>query len=279
MRSNTAFLFLFLYFLLLPNIVKSQQNIELFVYEQKVSEMFDTLRKTEDDAKRMEINQGLISLFDKILTMDSSFYYPFDSLKNMGKIYSSDTLVRVYSWNLPLSNGTHRYFAYFQHLKRRNGQIQLFFLNNKSNNPPDSVQVYNAENWYGALYYEILRNDCENRVSYTVLGFRFNDYLTNSKIIDEIVFSKTGVDFGLPVFRSGIRVNNRVVFEYSARVAMMLRYDREHKMIVFDHLSPTEPQYKGKYQFYGPDSSYDGYRNGSCFWDLEEDLDLKNEKN
>jgi hypothetical protein len=257
----------------------SQQNVELPVYEQKISEIFDTLRKTTDDERKMKINHGLLSLFDEILSLDSSFYYPFDSLKNMGKIYSSDTLVRIYSWNLPLSNGTHKYFVYFQHLERKNGPVQHVFLYNKSNNPPDSVQIYNSENWYGALYYQVLRNECESRVSYTVLGFRFNDYLTNSKIIDEIVFTETDIEFGSPVFRSGNKVNNRVVFEYSARVAMMLRYDSEHQMIVFDHLSPTEPQYKGKYQFYGPDSSYDGYRNRSCFWDLEEDLDLKNKKN
>lgn len=274
-----GFILLFFSFFLTSNSAKSQQSDELPVYEIKISELFDTLRKSNDDAIRMKINQGILSLFDEILPLDSSFYYPFDSLQNMGKIYSSDSLVRVYSWNLPLSNGTHKYFVYFQHLKRKSGKVQLIFLTNKSITPPDSIQVYKQENWYGALYYKILRNKCETRVSYTVLGFRFNDYLTNSKIIDEIVFTDNSIEFGLPVFRSGNKVNTRVVFEYSARVAMMMRYDKDHKMIVFDHLSPTEPQYKGKYQFYGPDSSYDGYRNASCYWDLEEDLDLKNKKN
>ena len=47
---------------------------------------------------------------------------------------------------------------------------------------------------------------------------------------------------------------------------MMLRYDDKLKMIVFDHLSPSKPSYEGKYQYYGPDFSYDGliFEKGKC---------------
>ncbi len=254
----------------------SQSYQELPLYEQQISVLFDSLRKSGGDKVKMEVSQKIVSLFDRILQVDSSFYYPFDSLLNMGKIYSSDELVRVYSWNVPLKNGMHKYAGFVQSLNKKRGSVHLVFLNNVSGVPPEITRDYDASNWYGALYYRILRNECEGEVSYILLGFRFNNFQTNTKIIEFMKILDDNVHFGSPVFHMGKVIKNRVVFEYSARVAMMLRYDDELRMIVFDHLSPTEPQYEGEYQFYGPDFSYDGFKPVSCYWELVEDLDLKN---
>jgi len=47
-------------------------------------------------------------------------------------------------------------------------------------------------------------------------------------------------------------------------------------MIVFDHLSPSRPEFKDMHQYYGPDFSYDGLRFESGQWVLVKDLDLRN---
>ncbi len=267
-------LIILLSFIIQPGQGQSYQDLP--VYEQEISVLFDSLIKSGGDKVKMEVSQKIVSLFDRILLVDSSFYYPFDSLNNMGKVYSSDNLIRVYSWNIPLKNGMHKYVGYVQYLNKNTDSVHLIFLNNPSGVPPENDRDYDSANWYGALYYKILANECEGKVSYTLLGFRFNNFQTNTKIIEVMNVLEDEVRFGAPVFNLGKLIKNRIIFEYSARVAMMLRYDDELKMIVFDHLSPTEPQYEGEYQFYGPDFSYDGLKSTSCYWDLVEDLDLKN---
>ncbi len=276
MKSKLTLILLILLLSFYIKAGKGQSYLDLPAYEQKISILFDSLRKSGGDKVKIEVSQKIVSLFDRILLVDSSFYYPFDSLRNMGKIYSSDQLVRIYSWNIPLRNGMHKYVGYVQYFNKKKDRIHLVFLNNVSGVLPENGRDYDANNWYGALYYEIIPNECEGEMSYILLGFRFNNFQTNTKIIEVLNVLDNDIRFGTPVFHLEKVIKNRIIFEYSARVAMMLRYDDELNMIVFDHLSPTEPQYEGEYQFYGPDFSYDGLKPVSCYWDLVEDLDLKN---
>ena len=69
---------------------------------------------------------------------------------------------------------------------------------------------------------------------------------------------------------------SRIVFEFSARAVFTLRYIAEQQMIIFDHLSPAKPEYLGDFQFYGPDSSFDGFKLENGKWIYVRDLDLRN---
>ena len=82
----------------------------------------------------------------------------------------------------------------------------------------------------------------------------------------------------MPVFDGDKERPNkqRIIFEYSKQVSMMLNYLPDDSRIVFDHLSPPDPNLKGKFDFYGPDMSYDGFRLVNGRWRLTEDLELKN---
>jgi len=57
---------------------------------------------------------------------------------------------------------------------------------------------------------------------------------------------------------------------------MSLQWNEKMNMIIFDHLSPSKPSYTGNYQFYGPDFSYDGLEVVNGYWDLVEDIDIRN---
>ena len=80
------------------------------------------------------------------------------------------------------------------------------------------------------------------------------------KIIDVLTFDSQGT----PILASGFNVDgkyrlSRIVFEFNARVNMVLRYNDDSKTIVFDHLSPSSPEFAGDFQYYGPDGSFDGF--------------------
>ena len=80
MKSKLTLILLTLLLIFYIKAGKGQSYQDLPVYEQKISVLFDSLRKSGGDKVKIELNQKIISLFDRILLVDSSFYYPFDSL-------------------------------------------------------------------------------------------------------------------------------------------------------------------------------------------------------
>ena len=100
---------------------------------------------------------------------------------------------------------------------------------------------------------------------------------TSKRVIDVLYFDEQGnPQFGAPIFDNGKRKFSRIIFEYSAKVSMVMRYVPESDMIIFDHLSPSEPRYSNDYRFYGPDFSYDGFKFEKGRWLLYSDLDMRN---
>lgn len=216
-------------------------------------------------------------LWRNILQDNASFWYPFDSLTYVGKIYSPDSLLRIYTWNFPNPDGTHLYFGFIQQRIVPVGNILLFeFKHDLTSLSSIQNKVITSENWYGALYYDIIPVKIKNKTYYTLLGLDLNTFLTNRKIIDILFFENGEMKLGAPVFQLGKVIQHRVIFEYSSRAVMSLKYNKNRKMIIHDHLSPFQPRYKGQYQYYGPDFSYDGFIFENERWKQALDVNINN---
>jgi hypothetical protein len=109
-----------------------------------------------------------------------------------------------------------------------------------------------------------------------LLGWKGNTVKSNKKVIEVLSFKNDRPVFGHTVFDGNGKTRKRVVFEYTRQASMLLNYDEDQHLIVFDHLSPPDKKLTGKYDFYGPDLSYDGYRFTNGRWRYVENLDMKN---
>ncbi|UCG27521.1 MAG: hypothetical protein JSV24_11195 [Bacteroidales bacterium] len=240
---------------------------------------FERLAQSRDDAEKVAINKKIIDLFKEVLEEENSFKYPFDSLVNIGNITSGDKKVRIYTWNIAFTDGTHRYCGFVQHYLKSEKKYKIYFLSDESDldNSLNEIPV-TGNNWYGALYYQIIPVRSGKSIFYTVLGVDMNNIFTRKRIIDIIYFTDEGIRFGFPLFTDGNLVRHRVIFEYSARLTMNLKYDKSSKMIVFDHLSPSNPEHTGQYAFYGPDASVDGFKFRNNRWLYVADIDYSDRK-
>lgn len=243
--------------------------------ENQISSLFKVVKNEKNNTVKLDINKKIVILFSKALNAEGAYLYPFDSLKYVGKILAPDKSFRLITWNIPLDNGTQRYFGYIQ-FPHENQSHQTIFLNDNHHPELNETDTFSNDSWYGALYYKIIPDTCHKR--YLFLGLDLNNYFTSRKIIDVITFKNGKVIFGAPIFKTQKGLQHRVLFEYSASLTMMLHLDEKSGRIIFDHLSPFDPQYAGQYQFYGPDASYDGFQENSCIWELIRDLDMKNKK-
>jgi len=268
MKKHILYIFLFLSFSLSAQTLPET--------EKKLSALFETLKTTREKEKCLEIHQKIETELKTALQANESFNYPFDSLVFLGKIYSDDNLLRIYSWNVPFYDGTYHYGCIIQQKK---GNI-LTVLNIKENayRPPLDKYIA-ADNWYGALYFSAIPVVYKKKTYYTLLGWAGNDDLTNLKLIDALTLDNKGnAKFGSAVFKVKNKTYHRILFEYGDRYTMSLNYDKRKRWIVCDHLSPSAPKYEGLYTHYGPDFSYDAFRLKKSEWKLEENVDARNEE-
>ncbi len=155
--------------------------------------------------------------------------------------------------------------------------VQITRLQDESANMrvPEKAHT-NPKNWYGAIYTSMVEAKFGKQVYYTLLGFKSNDGLVKTRVLETLTFVNEKCVFGSPLFIHERGAYGRRVFRYSAGANMMIRFDETAQMLVFDHLSPSNSMFKGEYRFYGPDFSYDAYELTKKGWVFREDVDLRN---
>lgn len=275
------FFTLFTIFTFLHSAGLFAQDEDFLRYRQSelaISSLIKKAALSVHDTEKLAYNDSVADLVAKVLAEKKSFEFPFDSLRTVGKIYAPDKSFRIISWNLPLTDGTYLYKSFMQLFHPKTAHFKVITLHDKSGeitNPENSV--LSASKWYGALYYKILINKADTRTYYTLLGLRYHDLFISRKVIEILYFDQFGNPvFGAPIIQEGNKVKHRVLFNFSARVNMSLKYNDLLSMIVCDHLAPAESKYTGMYDYYGPDFSYDGYEFVKGRWILRTDLDIKN---
>lgn len=243
--------------------------------------LLDSLKTFQDDSMKLKFNQKILESFQAFLTPAESYRNPTDSLKKAGMVQASDKKFRIFTWNVPLSDGSHKYFGIIQMNPEKEANCQLFLLNDISNTNIEKIgsQTFRTPAWLGALYYKLIKVKSGKTEIYTLLATRFNSLFTTQKIIETLYFDERGMPvFGYPIIESGMKLEKRIVFEYSINARMGLRYDESREMIIFDHLAPSSPIHTGNYKFYGPDFSFDAYKFEKDRWVYIPNVDVRNEK-
>ncbi len=256
--------------------------------EDEIAVLFDSLRSSSSDSMSHAIGKEISKKMGTLLeTSDSSFYAPLNKLKFMGKCYSDNGDIRVYTWNYPLSDKTYGYGGYVQFKptkKRIKQQVKPIALNTYGNAYlPKAGPRVSSNNWYGALYYSIISTKKDGDNYYIFLGWGGNDALSDFKVAETVKISNNDkkITFGgVSAFNSNGKSTNRLVLQFSNDARVSLDYDNANKRIIMDHLSPSDPFYNGIYSYYGPDFTYDAYlfdKKSKGVWRLQENIDAKNQ--
>jgi hypothetical protein len=121
-------------------------------------------------------------------------------------------------------------------------------------------EILHYPNWYGCLYSDIIETQDMGKTYYTLLGLDFNNGLSHKKYIEVLTFNPQGIpSFGAPIFVDETGIKSRVVFEYSAKSVLHLKYHSDINKIIFNWLYPIVPEKRNDKSYYVPDTTYDGY--------------------
>ncbi|MBN1789833.1 MAG: hypothetical protein JW830_05005 [Bacteroidales bacterium] len=271
-------LLLWLFLSVLPLSGSSDEPLTLQQSEMQLKVMFTRLARLNSYTEKGTVADSLSDLLHKTLLLPGSFEYPFDSLKTLGKIKSQDQKIRIYTWNFPDISGTNTYYGFLQHNAGKSAGSRIFQLTDNRAQITDPVMAtLTPDNWYGCLVYGIIEKNISGTTIYTLLGYNPENLFISKKIIDVLWFNDQNEPvFGKTVLHYQNRMQNRILFEYSAKVNMSLLWNEKMNMIVFDHLSPSKSSYTGNYQYYGPDFTYDGFRFDQGTWEHVTDIDIRN---
>lgn len=202
----------------------------------------------------------------RALKTHNSFYYPFDSLQTVSKLYAPDSSFRIFTWQMKKDEYFYLQKGAIQY-RTANGELKLTPLFDQSmftSKPQDSVR--SNKNWIGAVYYRIIEKTFNNKKYYTLIGFDSYTVSSNRKWIDVLTFDdKTGE----PVFGGSYFTfkndttkrapQSRFYIEYKKEAGTTFNYNPELDMIIYDHLTSEtdEPERK---ETYVPDGDFEGFK-------------------
>jgi len=274
----TGFYILFILGTLNFSLKAQQAPNPLNVFQDTLIKISSRVTAAQRDVQKLELNGSFVKTLVEALKVSNSFSYPFDSLKNVSIIKSPDQAFRVLSWYVLLENGTYRYYGAIQ-INTKSGPLKLYPLIDQTDNISDPNGITDNQKWFGARYYEIVPVTSGSRLPYYVLlGWKGNTPVTTKKVIDILTFDKDKLTFGAPVFDGKeLKGKNRIIFEYAKANAMTLKTDMKAGMIVFDHLASFDPEIKDKFEYFGSDGTFDGFKVIGGRLKLQEDIILNND--
>lgn len=261
-------------FLLLSGIKSLYaQSERIQVYEDSLYKYGQDMFFSESESDRIQNNFLFVRTLVHALQTQNSFDYSFERLNMISILQAPDNSFRIFSWNIPLSDGSYLYYGSLQ-FATPDGSLSLIPLLDKTFEiaEPES-DILPSNMWYGAQYYEIIPLEG----AYALLGWKGHSADYTQKVIEILTIKNNTIEWGKPVFSDDPTVS-RKIFRYTRQASMYLKYHAEDHRIYFDHIVPINEGVEGNYKYYGPDLSYDAYqlKNGQLL--LLENVDFFNKK-
>jgi hypothetical protein len=233
--------------------------------------------------QRLRSDSFFIRMLVRALKVKNSFYYPFDSLQTISRLYAPDSSFRIFTWQLKKDE-----FFYLQRgaiqMRTADGSLKLIGLHDYSMftaKPQDSVRTSN--NWIGAIYYRIVLKTYNGKKFYTLLGFDDYSISSNKKWMEVLTFSPSGEPlFGGPYFsfrEDTAKIKkpfvDRFNIEYKKEASTTFNYDPSMDMIIYDELIPDGDD-PSKKDTYVPDGDFEGFKWKDGQWvHIEKVFDFK----
>ncbi len=217
---------------------------------------------TED---RMISDSIFIRTLVRALQVKNSFYYPFDSVRGISKLYAPDSIFRIITWNIVYDEYYSRQRGAIQ-MRTKDGSLKLYPLRDVSEFTPapmDSVRT--KDNWIGAVYYSMVKTAHAGKNYYTLFGIDYNNVKSEKKWMEILSFAPDGSPrFGGLYFdfsKDSIpqKTQYRYMLEYKKNARVLLKYDNELGIVITDHLITENEQPELRWT-YVPDGDTEGFK-------------------
>jgi len=262
--------FLLLWLLSFSQVALSQKITQadlkkLRAKEDTLSEYSEYLNTDSLPEDRMIADSAFTKVLVRALQVKNSFYYPFDSVLGVSKLYAPDTSFRIITWNINFDDYYSRQKGAIQ-FRTTDGSLKLLPLRDVSeftDKPQDSVR--SRQNWIGSIYYNIIKTQHKGKNYYTLFGFDNTSAQSSMKWIEVLSFNeKNEPVFGGPFFsfeKDSVPKppKYRLGLEFKKGARVLVNYIEDLGMILVDHLISESDQPELAWT-YVPDGDQEGFK-------------------
>lgn len=262
--------FIILWLLSFSQVALSQKITQadlkkLSAKEDTLSEYSEYLNTDSLPEDRMIADSAFTKVLVRALQIKNSFYYPFDSVLGVSKLYAPDTSFRIITWNINFDDYYSRQKGAIQ-FRTADGSLKLLPLRDVSeftDKPQDSVR--SRQNWIGSIYYNIIKTQHKGKNYYTLFGFDNNSAQSSMKWIEVLSFNeKNEPVFGGPFFtfeKDSVPKppKYRLGLEFKKGARVLVNYIEDLGIILVDHLISESDQPELAWT-YVPDGDQEGYK-------------------
>ena len=250
--------------------ISSADKKKLKIKEDSLQQIARFMITDTLEVGRLLAYKDFVPTFIRALQIKNSFYYPFDSVLGISKLYAPDSSFRIYTWYVEIDDyrGWQRGFI---QMRTADGSLKGFRL---FDDPEWTRDAYftsvSTNNWVGAVYYNIIKTQHQGKNYYTLFGIDREGLRSQKKWIDVLSFDEKKQ----PVFGGGFSfkedsvakpTQSRFSIEYKKDARTFVNYEPELKMILFDHLisETDEPEFPWTFI---PDGDYEGFKWQNGMW-------------
>jgi hypothetical protein len=250
----------------------------LLLAQKITSADFKTLQQFENELKptgikiiqginakdRFEADSIFTRKFVAALKTKNSFYFPFDSLETISRLYAPDSSFKIFTWQMVINDNVIRQHGAIQ-MRTYDGSLKLFPLIDKSDVTKSILDtIGNNKGWIGAIYYRIIQKKSSNQNYYTLIGYDENNIRSNRKIIEVLYFENDEPMFGKRIFsfendKPFKSSQSRYIMEYKKNASPRLNYDEELDLIIVEHLVSESGKPNSTWTLVG-DGDYEGFK-------------------
>lgn len=248
-------------------------------YQKRLTTLIERIAGAPTDNERYLASEEAVQLLASALEVDESERWQWELPDYVSVLTSPDKLFRIFTWAVVRDNGEFECFGAVQYYNEKEEEYQYQLLNDKSEEIMNREEsVLTADNWFGAVYQDLIQTSAGGHTYYTLLGWNGVDNITDRKIIEPVVIKGGTPNFGAPLFRR-MRNLRRIVLEYMNDAMVNLSYEtqivqtvehkrekvkggryrtvekvkeKKEKMIIFDEVEPQVPGMEGLFQYYVP---------------------------
>lgn len=258
----------------------AQNREQMALHQQRLAELLVLTASAPTDNERYLASEQAVGELSAALEEEESEHWKWKLPKVASVLTSPDGLLRIFTWAVVRDNGEFECFGAIQYYNDREEEYQYSLLNDKSEEIMNREEsLLSPENWFGAVYQELIQTSYGGKTFYTLLGWNGVDNLTERKIIEPVILRGGVPQFGAPLFRRE-RNLRRVVIEYRNDAMVSLCYEdqfveeverervkvkgtnrhrtiekrkyHKEKMIIFDEVEPQVQGMEGLFQYYIP---------------------------
>lgn len=261
----TSFLFLLITVSLQAQSISAADKRQLKIKEDSLLQIARFMILDTIAAGRLLAYKDFVPALIRGLKIKNSFYFPFDSVLGISKLYAPDSTFRIFTWYMEVDDyqGFQRGFI---QMKTKDGSLKGFFLFDNSDyaeNPND--MVCRDSTWIGAVYYNIIKTQYQGKNYYTLFGLDRHSVQSTKKWIEVLSFDqKNEPVFGGEYFsfeEDSVKrpTLHRFSIEYKKAARTFVNYEPDLKLILVDHLISETDEPESPWSFV-PDGDYEGFK-------------------